>query len=211
LIAITNLAIQQGKFALANISFIVPAGQYAVLMGKSGCGKSTILETIAGLRHPKAGVISLAGRDVTDFSPSARNIGYVPQDGALFPTMNVRENLSFALDIRGTARVDTDKRVAELAEWLELTHLLDRRTSFLSGGEKQRVALGRALAFQPAVLLLDEPLASLDDETRDHLIELLIRFRDKRQVTALHITHSRAEAERIGDLVFRLEKGIIQE
>jgi molybdate/tungstate transport system ATP-binding protein len=210
LIAITNVAVQQGKFALAGVSLTVPAGQYAALMGKSGCGKTTILEAVAGLRLPTAGAISLAGRDVTGLRPCARHIGYVPQDGALFPTMTVQDNLSFALDVRGTARSDVEKRVAELAEWLELTNLLDRKPGFLSGGEKQRVALGRALASRPPVLLLDEPLGSLDDDTRDHLIEVLVKLRETRQVTALHVTHSRSEAQRLGDLVFRLEDGVVR-
>jgi molybdate/tungstate transport system ATP-binding protein len=211
LIAIANLAVRQGKFALAGVSLTVPTGHYAVLMGKSGCGKTTLLEAVAGLRPPAAGIISLVDRDVTRLRPGARHIGYVPQDGALFPTRTVRDNLGFALDIRGTPRADVEKRVAELAEWLELTHLLNRKPGFLSGGEKQRVALGRALVSRPPVLLLDEPLGSLDDETRDHLIELLVRLRDTREVTILHITHSRSEADRLGDLVFRLEDGTIRQ
>src|SRR5262245_4864143 len=168
MIEITNLAVRQGKFALSGISLAVPAGQYAVLMGKSGCGKTTVLEAVAGLRSPVAGTITLAGRDVTAARPRARHVGYVPQDGALFDTMPVRENLAFALDVRGDADADIEKRVGELAGWLEIADLLDRRPYFLSGGEKQRVALGRALASRPPVLLLDEPLSSLDDDTRDN-------------------------------------------
>jgi ABC-type sugar transport system ATPase subunit len=179
-------------------------------MGKSGSGKTTILEAIAGLRQTAAGRIVLAGRDVTASQPGARGIGYVPQDGALFPTMTVRENLAFALEIRSTPRADSRNRIEELAGWLELTPLLDRDPRALSGGEKQRVALGRALAARPPVLLLDEPLASLDDETRDHLINLLLRLRETREVTALHVTHSRSEAERLGDAVFRLEAGRVR-
>jgi molybdate/tungstate transport system ATP-binding protein len=211
MIQVTDLAVRQGKFALAGISLAVPEGRYAVLMGKSGCGKTTILEAIAGLRLPTAGTITLAGRDVTHVRPRARLVGYVPQDGALFGTMTVRENLAFALDVRGDAGDVMEKRVAELAGWLELTHLLDRKPYFLSGGEKHRVALGRALASRPPVLLLDEPLGSLDDDTRDHLIGLLGRLRDGREVTVLHVTHSRAEADRLGDLVIRLEDGAVHQ
>ena len=210
MIEITNLAVRQGKFALAGVSFAVPAGRYAVLMGKSGCGKTTILEALAGLRPVEAGTVSLAGRDATRLRPAGRHVGYVPQDGALFTTMTVRENLGFALEVRGDSRADIDKRVAELAGWLEITHLLDRKPYFLSGGEKQRVALGRALASHPPVLLLDEPLSSLDDDSRDTLVELLIRLRESREVTVLHVTHNRSEADRLGDLVFRLENGAIQ-
>jgi len=210
LLEIRDLAVRQGKFALSGITLAVPAGSYGVLMGKSGCGKTTILEAMAGLRPVESGTIRLAGRDVTHLRPMARNIGYVPQDGALFTTMTVRDNLAFALEVRGTPRKESDQRVAELAGWLEVTHLLDRRPYFLSGGEKQRVALGRALASHPPVLLLDEPLSSLDDDSRDKLVELLVRLRSSREVTVLHVTHNRSEAERLGDLVFRLEGGAIQ-
>ena len=211
MIEIRDLAVRQGKFALAGIALAVPAGRYAVLMGKSGCGKTTVLEAVAGLRRVENGTIALAGRDVTSLRPMARHIGYVPQDGALFTTMTVRENLAFALEVRGDSRKEIEKRVTELAGWLEVSHLLDRRPHFLSGGEKQRVALGRALASHPPVLLLDEPLSSLDDDARDTLVELLIRLRELREVTVLHVTHNRSEADRLGDLVFRLENGIIRE
>ena len=211
MIEIQNLAVRQGKFALAGVALGVPAGRYAVLMGRSGCGKTTILETVAGLRQPAAGTIALAGRDVTCLRPAARHVGYVPQDGALFPTMTVRENLGFALDVRGDRRADIDKRVEELASWLGIVNLLERKPYFLSGGEKQRVALGRALASRPPVLLLDEPLGSLDDDTRETLVELLGRLRESREVTVLHVTHNRAEADRLGDLVFRLEEGAVRQ
>jgi ABC-type sugar transport system ATPase subunit len=210
MIQITNLAVRQGKFALAGVSLAVPTGTYGVLMGKSGCGKTTVVEAVAGLRPVEAGSIALAGRDVTHLRPMDRAIGYVPQDGALFTTMTVRDNLAFALEVRGDPRGAIEKRVEELAGWLEVTHLLDRRPYFLSGGEKQRVALGRALASHPPVLLLDEPLSSLDDDTRDNLIVLLTRLRDRREVTVLHVTHNRSEAERLGEIVFRLEGGVVQ-
>ncbi len=209
MIEVADVAVRQGQFALNGISFAVPVGRYAVLMGKSGCGKTTILESLAGLRPIAAGSVRFAGRDVTQLPPSARHAGYVPQDGALFDTMTVRDNLGFALDVRGDARPAIAKRVEDLAGWLEVSHLLDRRPHNLSGGEKQRVALGRALASRPPVLLLDEPLSSLDDDTRDHLIGVLKRLRHAREVTVLHVTHNRSEAERLGDLVLRLEAGKI--
>jgi ABC-type sugar transport system ATPase subunit len=206
-IEVAGLSLSQGSFRLAGVSFTVPAGQYAVLMGKSGCGKTTILEALAGLRPITGGTIKFAGRDVTALPPAARGIGYVPQDGALFETMTVRGNLGFGLEVRGDPREAIRKRVEEVAAGLELSHLLERRPHNLSGGEKQRVALGRALALRPPVLLLDEPLGSLDDETRDHLIQLLDKLRQSRGVTVLHVTHNRSEAERLGDLVLRLESG----
>jgi ABC-type sugar transport system ATPase subunit len=209
MIDVADLAVRQGKFALVGVSFAVPTGRYAVLMGRSGCGKTTILEALAGLRPVAGGTVRLAGRDVTALRPAARHVGYVPQDGALFTTMSVRDNLGFALHVRGDSRPDIAKRVAELADWLELAPLLDRRPGNLSGGEKHRVALGRALASRPPVLLLDEPLASLDDDTRDHLVDVLLRVRDSRTVTVLHVTHNRSEADRLADTVLRLDDGLV--
>jgi molybdate/tungstate transport system ATP-binding protein len=209
-IEVINLAVRQGKFALAGVSFTVSGGEYAVLMGKSGCGKTTILEAIAGLRPLERGSIRLAGREATQLRPADRGVGYVPQDGALFDTMSVRDNLGFALDVRGEQRSAIAKRVEELAAWLELAPLLNRLPGNLSGGEKQRVALGRALASRPPVLLLDEPLSSLDDDTRDQLIDVLNRLRQSREVTVLHVTHNRSEAQRLGDGVFQMEGGIVR-
>jgi ABC-type sugar transport system ATPase subunit len=210
MIELDRLTVRQGAFHLSGISFAVPAGRYAVLMGRSGSGKTTLLEAVAGLRPVAGGAVRLAGLDVTRLPPAARHVGYVPQDAALFETLSVRDNLAFALDVRGDPPAAAGKRAEELAGWLGLTHLLGRRPRGLSGGEKQRVALGRALAARPPVLLLDEPLSSLDDDTRDELVDLLTRVREARDVTVLHVTHSRAEAARLGDLVFRLDGGNIR-
>ena len=207
MIAVEGLSIRQGAFALDGVTFTVPAGAYAVLMGPTGGGKTTVLEAIAGLRRPTAGRVVLAGRDVTALPPAARNVGYVPQDGVLFPTMTVRENLAFALSVRGASRKETDARVSELAEQLGLTPLLPRRAVGLSGGEAQRVALGRALAFRPPVLLLDEPLNAVDEVTHDRLVALLRDVRSRGETTVLHVTHSRAEAELLGAVLLRFEGG----
>jgi ABC-type sugar transport system ATPase subunit len=206
-IAVEGLSIRQGAFALEGVTFAVPTGAYAVLMGATGGGKTTVLEAIAGLRRPTAGRVVLGGRDVTALPPAARNVGYVPQDGVLFPTMTVRENLAFALGVRSTAPKEIDARVSELAEQLGLTALLARRAVGLSGGESQRVALGRALAFRPPVLLLDEPLNAVDEVTHDRLVALLRDVRDRRETTVLHVTHSRAEADLLGAEVLRFEGG----
>lgn len=211
MIQIQSLSVRQGTFALFGVSLEVPSGRYAVLMGRSGCGKTTLLETVAGLRAPHAGTVALAGRDVTRLRPAARHVGYVPQDRVLFSTMTVRQNIGFALNVRGTPSAYITKRVNELAEWLDVAHLLDRRPQFLSGGERYRVALGRALASRPPVLLLDEPFASLDDDARDRLVTVLARLRDRREVTVLHVTHNRSEANRLADVVFRLDSGKVLE
>ena len=198
-------------FRLDEISFAVPAGAYAVLMGKTGTGKTTLLEILCGLRRPSGGSIWIDGRDITHLDPGLRGIGYVPQDGALFPTMTVAEQLGFALRIRGRPADEIAGRVRELSVQLGIAHLLDRMPQNLSGGERQRVALGRALAAKPSVLLLDEPLSALDEDTRDEIATLLKQAQRSSGVTALHITHSRREAAQLADVVFQLEDGRVTE
>jgi molybdate/tungstate transport system ATP-binding protein len=207
MIDIENLHARAGDFALRDISLSVPRGSYSVLMGKTGSGKTTVLECVCGLRPIVSGSVRLAGRDVTALRPAARGVGYVPQDGALFPTMTVRRHLGFALEIRRRPRRDIEARVKNLADWLGIAHLLDRKPPGLSGGEQQRVALGRALSFGPAVLLLDEPFSALDDETRDEMYAVIESLRDRSPFTALHVTHNRAEASRLGDRVWLLRDG----
>ena len=207
MITVEQLTIQQGAFALQDVSFTVAAGRYAVLMGRTGTGKTTLLEAIAGLRRLHAGRVKLSGVDVTNAKPAERNIGYVPQDAALFTSMTVRDNLGFALNVRRWPAERIAARVNELAELLGLTGLLGRMAHGLSGGESQRVALGRALAFHPPVLLLDEPLSALDDETRGEMCRLLQSVREHTGVTVLHVTHNAADADRLADVVLRLENG----
>jgi ABC-type molybdate transport system ATPase subunit len=132
-------------------------------------------------------------------------LGYVPQDLALFPTLTVNEHLEFALHLRRRPSAQIAQRTAELAQQLLIVHLLSRYPAGLSGGEAQRVALGRALSFRPSVLLLDEPLSALDEQTREELIELLQELKQSRSVTILHITHSRSEADRLADRVLQLQ------
>jgi molybdate/tungstate transport system ATP-binding protein len=210
MIDVDNLCLRQGAFQLADLSFHVPKGRYALLMGKTGCGKTTILEAVAGLRPIASGRVQLNDRDVTYRSPAQRNVGFVPQDGALFRTMSVRDNLAFALSIRNRPADAVKQRVEQLADWLRVGHLLDRRAIGLSGGETQRIALGRALANHPPILLMDEPLSSLDEETRDLMIELLKGLPQRENVTVLHVTHSRHEAEQLGDWIFRLQDGRVE-
>jgi molybdate/tungstate transport system ATP-binding protein len=210
LIRIDNLRVQVGTFLLDSISFEVAAGQYAVLMGRTGAGKTTLLESICGLRQIAGGRIWLIDRDVTGLKPGERGIGFVPQEGALFGTMTVRDQLGFALTVRGWTRKDIAGRVAELAELLDIKHLLARKPAGLSGGERQRVALGRALAARPQILCLDEPLSALDDATREEMYGLLSSIRRLAPVTTLHITHNRGEASRLADVVLLLDAGKIR-
>ena len=192
---------------LDGLSFEVPSATYAVLMGRTGSGKTTLLEILCGLRSPGSGTVRIDGREVTDLPPGERGIGYVPQDGALFPTLTVREQIAFGLRMRGVAADEIETRVLEAAEGVGVSALLDRLPTGLSGGERQRVALARALVVKPSVLLLDEPLASVDEETQDGLIDLLQRTQREHRITVLHVTHSRREAEGLGELHLRLEGG----
>ncbi len=209
MIRVENLAIRAGDFALTDVSFTIPSGRYGVLMGKTGSGKTMLLEAICGLKRVLAGSIVLSGRDVTHLKPAERGIGFVPQDGALFSTMSVRDHIAFSMVIRKWTRAAIDSRVDELVELLDLQHLLGRRPQGLSGGERQRVALGRALASRPTVLCLDEPLSALDDETREEMYVLLRSVREQTGVTALHITHSTREAEALADKLILLEEGSV--
>ena len=207
MIKVNDLSVRQGDFALDHICFEVPTGNYAVLMGKTGSGKSTILEAICGLRSIRGGRIDLAGRDVTRLKPGSRGVGYVPQDAALFMTMSVRDNLAFALRIRNWKKAAINERVDELARMLGLAHLLQRMPHGLSGGEAQRVALGRALAFHPTVLCLDEPLSALDESTRKEMYNVLESVKARAGVTTLHVTHHSGEAQRLADKVLKLQGG----
>ena len=209
MISIKNLKIHQGDFILENISFELPTQQYGVLMGRSGCGKTTVLEAICGLRPIRDGSIKLMNRDVTRLKASNRNVGYVPQDIALFKTMKVRDQIGFALIIRKWSKAEIKKRVDELAELLGIKYLLERKPQGLSGGEAQRVALGRALAASPHILCLDEPLGAIDDDTREDMFTLLERIREQTKVTTLHITHSSLEANRLADKTFVISNGKI--
>lgn len=211
MIQVTQLAVRAGAFRLEDISFEISAGEYGVLMGKTGCGKTTILEAICGLKQVTAGRISLCRVDVTDLPAGDRGIGFVPQDGTLFSTMTVRQHLAFGPKVHGWSRADIAGRVDSLASELGIEKLLDRKPHGLSGGERQRVALGRALAVNPKVLCLDEPLSALDEDTHGDMITLIKGVVRQHGITALHITHSRREAEAVADRRFFLEGGKLRE
>lgn len=207
MIKLDAIKLKQGEFALENLTLEIPGGAYAALMGKSGCGKTTVLEIICGLRPVLAGKVYLGDRDVTHLKPAERGIGYVPQDRALFPTMKVRHQLAFSLQLRRRPVEEVAERVDELAQWLEIDHILDRMPDKLSGGESQRVALGRALASKPQLLCLDEPLSALDETLHDDMCSLLSKIHQEAAITILHVTHSRREAERLADQLWRFQDG----
>lgn len=192
---------------LDDVTIAIPANTYAVLMGPTGCGKTSLLEILCGLRLPTSGRVMLDGRDVTRLEPRERGIGYVPQDLALFPRLTVRQQIAFAPTLAGMPPSELQTLVHRLADQLAITPLLDRQPDALSGGEKQRVALARALAARPRLLLLDEPLSALDENTRADATSLLQAVQKEHSLTVLHVTHSTAEAEALGQLHLRMANG----
>jgi ABC-type sugar transport system ATPase subunit len=204
MIELIDVVIRIGDFSLNKISLRVEDGQYAVLMGKTGSGKTTILEAICGLRRVQSGRIMIDGQDVTRWAPADRNIGYVPQDLALFPSLTVKDHLEFGMRLRRMSSERIAHKSQELANWLEISNLLARKPKGLSGGESQRVALGRAIAFGPALLLLDEPLSALDASTRVSVQGLLREVNKRTGISVLHVTHNQEEADALADTCIRL-------
>jgi molybdate/tungstate transport system ATP-binding protein len=193
-----------GRVILDDVTLQIAHGVYAVLMGPTGCGKTTLLEILCGLREPQSGRVRLDGRDVTDLEPRERGIGYLPQDLALFPGLQVRQQIAFALKLRGEP---SEARVKQLADELGIAPLLDRLPDRLSGGEKQRVALARALAASPKLLLLDEPLSALDETMRADAAAMLKRIQKEHALTILHVTHSESEAAQLADVRLSFKEG----
>lgn len=207
MIQLDDITVAAGAFRLERISLSIPTGGYAVLMGRTGSGKTTLLEAVCGLRPVQQGRVQVCGEDVTRLPPGQRGIGFVPQEGALFSTMTVAEHLAFALRLRHWKEADIRERVSQVASQLGIIPLLTRHPAGLSGGERQRVALGRALSARPNVLCLDEPLSSLDHDTRAEMCELLAQVARESGATVLHITHDRTEAERLSTTLFELREG----
>jgi len=200
-IEIGNLHCAFGEFALRDVSLRIAKGEYWVILGPSGCGKSVLLQTIAGFFLPERGKILVEGRDVTAIAPEHRRMGLVFQQAALFPHKSVRENIAYGLRARKVDREEVDRTVDDLIARLELKAILARPVATLSGGEAQRVAVARALAIKPDLLLLDEPMSALDHNTRLELQAELARVHRELGLTTLHVTHSREEAAALGDHV----------
>lgn len=211
MIRFSDVAIRQGNFELSDLNFEIAEREYAILMGPTGCGKTTVLESIVGLRRVKSGLIFVDQKEITNLPPARREIGYVPQDRALFPTMRIDKQIEFGLLVRKASTAVRKKRVKELAELTGISKLLDRYPQGLSGGEGQRVALARALSFRPRLLCLDEPLSALDDETRFHISDLLATIHRQENVTVLHITHNKDDAQRLGTLQLQFSGGKIRQ
>ncbi len=196
-----------GVRALQDLTLRVEQGTCLTVVGPSGCGKTTLLRLIAGLETPTSGLIRLAGVSVKGVAPHRRNLALVFQRPALYPFLNVRQNLEFALTLQGMPRRQMQDRVRETADWLRITPLLERRPEQLSGGEQQRVALGRALVRQPGLLLLDEPFSSLDSALREEFRRELPLLQERLGATMIYVTHDQEEALALGDRVAALWQG----
>ncbi len=199
------------EVAVAELNLTVEPGEFMVLVGPSGCGKTTTLRMLAGLERPSYGRIFIGDKLVNNVSPRFRDIAMVFQSYALYPHMNVYDNLAFGLRARGTRRGDVDKQVRETAEILGLGQLLKRRPAELSGGQRQRVALGRALIRQPQVFLMDEPLSNLDAGLRVQMRAELSRLHRRFRVTTMYVTHDQVEAMTMGDRIAVMNGGRLQQ
>lgn len=209
LLQVEDLDVAVGGFVLRGIDLELACGEYFVLLGPTGAGKTILLETIAGLYAPRGGRIVLEGRELTGLPPEERAIGLVYQDYALFPHLSLGENLAFGLRARRLGRSAILKRVEALAGLLGIGALLERHPSELSGGEAQRGALARALAVAPRLLLLDEPLSALDPQTRHSLQRELARVHRELGTTTLHVTHDFEEAVSLGERIGVMREGEI--
>ncbi|MEN3364589.1 MAG: sn-glycerol 3-phosphate transport system ATP-binding protein [Burkholderiales bacterium] len=197
--------------AVKGIDFQVKSGSFTVLLGPSGCGKSTTLRLISGLDTPSSGTIHIGARDVTYLSPAQRKIAMVFQSYALFPHLNVRENILFGVRVRKEPAKDFESRLKRVADILGLSQLLDRRPSQLSGGQQQRVALGRAIIAETSVCLMDEPLSNLDAQLRQEMRRELRALQQQLGITMVYVTHDQTEAMSMADQVILLRDGRIEQ
>lgn len=209
MIAARDFVVDRGRFRLGPLDLAIERGEHVLIVGPSGAGKSSLLEAVAGLHPLSSGTLDLAGRDATRLDPADRRVGFVPQEGRLFRG-SVAENLTFGLRVRGMGRRERRQEATAWAERLGLTVPLDRPARSLSGGEKRRVTLGRALAWSPDLLLLDEPLAGLDQAAAAGIRDLLIDLKTETGVTTLHASHDPTDQQhRLADRVVRIEEGRI--
>src|SRR5471032_1063704 len=193
------------------INLRIPDGAYCCFLGPSGCGKTTILRMIAGHEDPTGGEILIGGENVVGLPPVARGTAIMFQSYALFPHLNVRDNIGFALRIRGLSKKDRNRQTDAMIEKVRLTELSDRLPANLSGGQQQRVALARAAITEPRVLLLDEPLSALDEQLRVQMRQELRRMQRELGITFVHVTHTQLEAIALADIVVVMEKGRIKQ
>jgi len=198
-----------GGFTIEDLSLSIRDGEYFVLTGPNGAGKTILIKLIAGLLRPADGEIKVRGAPITGLPPWERNIGYVPQDGVLFPNRSVCRNIRFGLEVRGQGKDQMRQAVERAADMLAIGHLLDRMPAGLSGGECQKVSLARALVLKPELLLLDEPLSAIDEDARDALCRELLAIQHETAITTIHVSHNRKEIELVADRAAVLKDGKI--
>jgi multiple sugar transport system ATP-binding protein len=196
---------------LKGIDLEVKAGEFIILVGPSGCGKSTLLNMIAGLDSPTSGNILIGDRDVTFLASKDRDIAMVFQSYALYPNMNVAQNIAFALEMRKVPKAERDAAVQRVAKMLQLDHLLDRKPGQLSGGQRQRVAMGRALARDPRLFLFDEPLSNLDAKLRVEMRAEIKLLHQRTKTTTVYVTHDQVEAMTLGDRIAVMKAGQVEQ
>ncbi|MGO4831108.1 ABC transporter ATP-binding protein [Rhizobiaceae sp. 2RAB30] len=211
-IRVENLRKEFGAFtAVENSSFTVGDGEFFVMLGPSGCGKTTTLRMIAGLELPSSGRILLGGEEVSQRRARERDIAFVFQLFALYPHMNVRRNIGFPLLAQGMGKAEIRQRVEETARLLRIDHLLDKSVSGLAGGDRQRVALGRAIVRRPKCFLMDEPLGTLDTEFRDLMVHELRELHNRIRATTVYVTHDQLEAMAMADKIAVMNHGVIEQ
>ena len=198
---------QEGEDVLESICLTAKKGEFVTLLGSSGCGKTTTLRIIAGLEQPDSGQVFLDGKDVTSLEPNQRNVNTVFQNYALFPHMNVADNIGYGLKLKKTSKAEISRRVKEMLELVQLPGFERRKPSELSGGQRQRVAIARALVNNPEVLLLDEPLGALDLQLRRAMQHELKRLQKKLGITFIYITHDQEEAINMSDTIAVMNHG----
>ena len=211
-IVIRNLRKEFGAFtAVQGSSFTIKDGEFFMLLGPSGCGKTTTLRMIAGLELPTSGEILIDGEDVSQRPASQRDIAMVFQMFALYPHMNVRKNIAYPLVSQGVPKAQVQQKVAEVAKILRIDHMLDKPVGGLSGGDRQRVALGRAIVRNPKAFMMDEPLGALDAEFREIMAEELRALHDRMHATTVYVTHDQLEAMQMGDKIVVMNHGVVEQ
>jgi len=210
-LTVENLHFAIGTFALEGVSFSVEKGEYFVLTGPNGSGKSLLMKLICGLYQPTSGTVSINGASMTNCPSWRRGIGYVPQEGILFPHRSVYRNIAFGLEVRKMSRAERRVRVGRIAEHLGVSHLLKRIPGGLSGGERQKVALARALVLNPDILLLDEPVSAIDEDARETVCKEIRDIQRELGIATLHVSHNKLETEIVADRVAVIDGGRMTE
>ena len=209
MIRIDNISKNLGEFFLNNVTLEIGKGEYFVVLGPTGAGKTILLEAIAGIYSPDRGKILMDGRDITNIPPRRRNISMVYQDYMLFPHLTVEKNISFGLKLKKITTKEIKKKIDGISRMLNVRHLFHRFPGTLSGGEKQRIAIARAVVTEPKALLLDEPLSALDAQTREGLRNELKKIHSITGITIIHVTHNFEEVFSLGDSVAVMNEGKI--